>query len=65
MMRPASLQKTPDAVLSCRIAGIRKESLIINLSGSEKDAAENIETDLPSIPHALDKIKGSPADCGD
>ena len=63
-MRLASLQKTPNAVLSRGIAGIRKESLVINLPGSKKAAAENIETVLAAIPHALDKIKGSPADCG-
>ena len=63
-MRLASLKKTPNAVLSRGIAGIRKESLVINLPGSKKAAAENIESVLAVIPHALDKIKGNPADCG-
>jgi molybdopterin adenylyltransferase len=63
-MRLASLKKTPNAVLSRGIAGIRKESLVINLPGSKKAAAENIESVLAAIPHALDKIKGNPADCG-
>jgi molybdenum cofactor synthesis domain-containing protein len=64
-MRLASLKKTPNAVLSRGIAGIRKESLVINLPGSKKAAAENIESVLAAIPHALDKIKGNPADCGE
>jgi len=63
-MRLASLQKTPNAILSRGIAGIRRESLVINLPGSKKAAAENIESVLAAIPHALDKIKGNPADCG-
>jgi molybdopterin adenylyltransferase len=63
-MRLASLQKTPNAMLSRGVAGIRKESLVINLPGSRKAAAENIEAVLAAIPHALDKIKGNPAECG-
>ena len=63
-MRQASLQKTINAVLSRGIAGIRKESLVVNLPGSKKAAAENLEAVLAALPHALDKIKGNPADCG-
>lgn len=63
-MRQASLQKTVNAVLSRGIAGIRKESLVINLPGSKKAAAENLEAVLAALPHAIDKIKGNPADCG-
>ncbi|RWX50945.1 hypothetical protein VU00_10021 [Candidatus Electrothrix marina] len=46
------------------IAGIRKESLIINLPGSEKGAKENIEAVLPALAHGLYKLKGGTADCG-
>jgi molybdenum cofactor synthesis domain-containing protein len=63
-MRAASFAKTPHAVLSRGITGIRKESLIINLPGSQKAAIENIEIVLPAIPHALLKIKGEKSDCG-
>jgi molybdenum cofactor synthesis domain-containing protein len=62
-MRAASLLKTPHAVLSRAIAGIRGRSLIINLPGSQKAARENIEVLLPALPHALDKIKGGTSDC--
>ncbi|MBE0585194.1 MAG: MogA/MoaB family molybdenum cofactor biosynthesis protein [Desulfofustis sp.] len=62
-MRAASLTITPQAVLSRGRAGIRGQSLIINLPGSRKAALENIAVVLPSLQHALDKIKGSPADC--
>jgi len=62
-MRAASLQKTPHAMLSRALAGIRKETLIINLPGSPKGARENLTTLLPALPHALAKIKGDPSEC--
>lgn len=63
-MRLASLQKTPNAILSRGIAGIRKQSLIINLPGSKKAAQENLEAVLPALEHAIYKIKGGSQDCG-
>lgn len=63
-MRAASLQKTVNAVLSRGVAGIRGNSLIINLPGSKKAARENIEVVLPALNHALYKLKGGTADCG-
>lgn len=63
-MRQASLQKTPNAILSRGIAGIRKSSLIINLPGSRKAAQENLEAVLPALQHAIYKIKGGTRDCG-
>lgn len=63
-MRHDSLLKTPNAVLSRGIAGIRGKTLIINLPGSKKAARENIEVVLPALEHALYKIKGGEADCG-
>jgi len=63
-MRSASLLKTPRAMLSRGKAGIRKQSLIINLPGSLKAVRENLEVVLPVLPHALEKIRGSESDCG-
>lgn len=63
IMRQASFKKTVNAVLSRGIAGIRKESLIINVPGSEKAARENIETILKCLPHAVYKIKGGADEC--
>ncbi len=62
-MRAASLQKTPHAMISRAVAGIRGKTLIINLPGSPKGAIENLEVILPALPHALDKIQGDPSDC--
>ncbi|MDH4322051.1 MAG: MogA/MoaB family molybdenum cofactor biosynthesis protein [Desulfobulbaceae bacterium] len=62
-MRQTSLLKTPNAMLSRGIAGIRKASLIINLPGSEKAARENIAAVLPTLAHAIYKINGGMKDC--
>jgi len=64
-MRMASLEKTVQAVWSRGVAGIRQQSLIINLPGSEKAARENIEAVLPALAHGLYKLKGGRADCGE
>jgi len=63
-MRHASLEKTVQAVWSRGVAGIRGESLIINLPGSRRAARENIEVVLPALAHGLYKLKGGTADCG-
>jgi molybdopterin adenylyltransferase len=62
-MRAASLKITPHAVLSRGRAGIRGQSMIINLPGSRKGALENLHTVLPAIHHGLLKIKGDDGDC--
>jgi molybdopterin adenylyltransferase len=62
-MRAASLQKTPHAMISRAVAGIRGRSLIVNLPGSPKGAIENLEVIIAALPHALDKIQGDPSDC--
>lgn len=63
VMRGSSLQKTPHAMISRAIAGVRGKTLIINLPGSPKGAVENLEAVLQAIPHAISKIQGDPTDC--
>jgi molybdenum cofactor synthesis domain-containing protein len=60
-MRAASLKITPHAMLSRVVAGIRKRTLIINLPGSPKGAAENLQVLLPVLPHAVQLLRGDPA----
>lgn len=62
-MRSESLKKTPHAMLSRAVVGVRNQSLIINLPGSPRGAAENLEVVLPALDHALAKLAGDPSDC--
>ncbi|MDD2309277.1 MAG: MogA/MoaB family molybdenum cofactor biosynthesis protein [Desulfuromonadaceae bacterium] len=64
LMRLRSLEKTPMASLSRATAGIRKQTLIINLPGSPRGALENLEAVWPTIGHAVEKIRGGQEDCG-
>jgi molybdenum cofactor synthesis domain-containing protein len=63
-MRAESLRKTPRAMISRAIAGIRKQTLIVNLPGSPRAVRENLAVILPALSHAIEKIKGDPSDCG-
>ncbi len=63
-MRMANIGKTIKAILSRGLAGARKKSIIINLPGSEKAAAENLRVVIKALPHALYKLKGGQQDCG-
>ncbi len=62
-MRAAGLKKTPHAMISRAVAGIRKQTLIVNLPGSPAAVRENLEVIIQAIPHAIEKIKGDPTDC--
>jgi molybdopterin adenylyltransferase len=57
-MRRETAAKTPLAMLSRGICGIRGESLIINLPGSPKGVAECFEVVKAVLPHAIDLLSG-------
>ena len=63
LMRAESFKITPRAVLSRAAAGIRKQTLIINLPGSPKAVRENLSWILPALPHGLDILKGTASEC--
>lgn len=63
-MRAASLARTPHAALSRGASGIRGATLIVNLPGSERAAAQNLDAILPALPHGLAKLRGDPGECG-
>lgn len=62
-LRAASLAITPRAMLSRAVAGIRGGTLIINLPGSPKAVAENLETLAGSLEHGLEILTGRAWDC--
>ena len=64
-IRAESLKKTPMAMLSRGVAGIRGSSLIINLPGSPKAVRECLEVILPALPHAIEVLKGEAVECGE
>ena len=61
-LRADSLKYTPNAILSRQTAGIRKQSLIINLPGSPKACRENLEFLLKPLTHGLGILRGSATD---
>ena len=62
-MRAESLKKTPHAMISRAMVGVRNACLIINLPGSPRGARENLSVVLPALDHALEKLAGDPSDC--
>ncbi|MEW6459302.1 MAG: molybdopterin adenylyltransferase [Bacillota bacterium] len=62
-MRAETSKKTPRAILSRGVAGIRKRTLIVNLPGSPKAVRECLEVILPALPHGLEILTGRARDC--
>jgi molybdenum cofactor synthesis domain-containing protein len=57
-MRADGLAKTPFAVLSRAVCGIRGGSLILNLPGSPGGAQESLLSVINLLPHVLDLLAG-------
>ncbi len=57
-LRTESLKKTPMAMLSRGIAGVRNRTLIVNLPGSPKAVRECLEVLGPVLPHAVQLLAG-------
>jgi molybdopterin adenylyltransferase len=62
-MRAQSLLKTPHAMISRAVVGVRGKALIVNLPGSPKGAIENLEVLVPALAHAIAKLQGDPSEC--
>ena len=62
-MRWQSLQITPRAMLSRAAAGIRKQTLMVNLPGSPKAVRECLEFILPALGHGLEILRGTTGNC--
>jgi molybdopterin adenylyltransferase len=61
LVRCEGAKKTPFAVLSRGLAGLRRGKLVINLPGSPGGARESLETILDLLPHAIDIAQGRTA----
>ncbi|MCZ8523096.1 MULTISPECIES: MogA/MoaB family molybdenum cofactor biosynthesis protein [Paenibacillus] len=64
-MRMSSMQKTPRAMLSRAVSGIRGRTLILNLPGAPKGVMENLSAVMDQLPHALGILTGKEGDHGD
>lgn len=62
-MRLEGLKKTNRSMLSRAVAGVKGQTLIINLPGSPKAVKENLEVVIDVLTHAIEKIKGDTQDC--
>jgi molybdopterin adenylyltransferase len=58
-MRSAGAKKTPFAVLSRGVCGVRGKSVILNLPGSPRGAVESLEAIIDLVPHALQLLSGN------
>ena len=57
-MRAVSLTKVATAILSRQTAGIRGNTLVINLPGSPKAIAECLDAVFAAVPYCIDLING-------
>ena len=62
LMRAIGYKKTPTAVLSRAVAGIRGKCLIVNLPGNPRAVQEYLELLLPVVPHAIEMLQGGSRD---
>jgi len=58
LMRTASLQVVPTAILSRQVAGTRGGSLIINLPGNPSAVADCLNAVFAAVPYCVDLIDG-------
>jgi molybdopterin biosynthesis enzyme MoaB len=50
------------SMISRAVAGVRGQTLIINLPGSPKGVRENLELVLPVLTHAIELLGGTPSE---
>ena len=63
LMRSVSLKYVPTAILSRQIAGIRNQTLIVNLPGKPKAIRQCLDAVFPAIPYCIDLLEGPFIEC--
>jgi len=58
-MRAAGAKSTPRALLSRAAAGIRRNTIIVNLPGSPRGAVESLDSIFELLPHAVAVLHGA------
>ena len=65
LMRAKSLTYVPTAILSRQTAGIRNQTLIVNLPGKPKAIRQCLDAVFPAIPYCIDLIGGPFLECNE
>ncbi|WP_419769920.1 MAG: molybdopterin adenylyltransferase [Candidatus Marinarcus sp.] len=65
LMRAESLKYVPTAILSRQTAGLRGDSLIVNLPGKPKSIKECLDAVFPAIPYCIDLMEGPFLTCNE
>ncbi|MCT7943598.1 MULTISPECIES: molybdopterin adenylyltransferase [Shewanella] len=65
LMRAESLKFVPTAILSRQTAGLRADSLIVNLPGKPKSIRECLDAVFPAIPYCIDLMDGPFLECNE
>jgi molybdopterin adenylyltransferase len=63
LMRTESLKQVPTAILSRQTAGIRNQTLIVNLPGKPSAIEPCLKAIFPAIPYCIDLLEGSFMNC--
>ena len=65
LMRQESLKYVPTAILSRQTAGIRNQTLIVNLPGKPKSIRQCLDAVFPAIPYCIDLLNGPFIECNE
>jgi molybdopterin adenylyltransferase len=65
LMRAKSLTYVPTAILSRQTAGIRNQTLIVNLPGKPKAIRQCLDAVFPAIPYCIDLLDGPFIECNE